>query len=629
MKKTVSRFAIPVLTLMILSFGFFQSRHVHALDIGDVYGSCPSCGSGRFVIVDPMIDPSCTQEGMAYAACESCGYGETVSIPALGHDYVAKETKAATCTESGTVYYQCSRCEDSYRESIPALGHSYASEVISEPTCTAAGTMRYTCRRCGDSYDDTIHALGHDYEISIGKEPTCTQAGSEDHVCRRCGDSYHVNMLALGHSYVKTVTREATCEEDGLVTYTCSRCNDTYTKKTDALGHDYETEEKAATCTEDGEKTSTCKRCGKVEKQIIKAIGHDPDHFVTVKEPTCTEDGKRTAVCKRCNEELEEVIPKLGHSYPDEWTIEKEATYLAEGREYKECQRCHERMEQIIPKKDASVLIAIGTGLLALLGGAFFFLKKRGLRRSIETAEKKDIPKPDFEDKSVLVRCENEDFIALLKDKSYLEVKKVEEDLISEAQEMGPDLLIVEADSYQRIKKLIDLKEDELKDIALGLIVPEKPGKKTAELLKKAKKEKKIVDSVGRDEEDHRKFVKLVLPVLKPDLKSDESLGNIGMVADLLGIPGVSKVIDVYVSGRDIKATLEEGELGVSGTATIIGDIASILGLDTVASVAGLVDDVDSIRAALDKESGAYEEKSGLEASGDIVDVVSDLIDKD
>nr|MCR4856013.1 hypothetical protein [Erysipelotrichaceae bacterium] len=95
------------------------------------------------------------------------------------------------------------------------------------------------------------------------------------------------------------------------------------------------------------------------------------------------------------------------------------------------------------------------------------------------------------------------------------------------------------------------------------------------------------------------------------------------------GIPGISSLIDVYLSGRDIKATLESEEIGVSETATIISDIASILGLDTLGSVAGLVGDVDSIKAALDKEAGANEKKSGIDGAKDIVEVVSDVINKD
>ena len=140
--------------------------------------------------------------------------------------------------------------------------------------------------------------------------------------------------------------------------------------------------------------------------------------------------------------------------------------------------------------------------------------------------------------------------------------------------------------------------------------------------------EKKIVNYVEYGKDAYDALIRLVLPILKPKLNSDESLENIGMVADALGIPGISALINVYVSGRDIKNTLAEGELGVSGTATVISDLASILGLDTVASVAGLVDDVDTIKAAFDKEAGTYEEAEGVASAKDMVEVVSDLIDK-
>lgn len=119
-----------------------------------------------------------------------------------------------------------------------------------------------------------------------------------------------------------------------------------------------------------------------------------------------------------------------------------------------------------------------------------------------------------------------------------------------------------------------------------------------------------------------------MLPVLKPKAGSDESLENIGSMADLLGIPVISTVLSAYTSGRDIKAVLDEGDIGVSETATIIGDIASILGLDTLGSVVGLVGDVESIRDAADEEAGAYERKEGVSGAKDIVEVVTDLLDK-
>ena len=109
-------------------------------------------------------------------------------------------------------------------------------------------------------------------------------------------------------------------------------------------------------------------------------------------------------------------------------------------------------------------------------------------------------------------------------------------------------------------------------------------------------------------------------------MSNEEIHRRVCQAADILGIPGISTLIDLYTTGREIKSTLEEGDLGVSGTALIISDIASILGLDTLASVTGLVDDVETIKASLDKEAGAYEKAEGKSAVQDVVEVVSDLI---
>ena len=119
---------------------------------------------------------------------------------------------------------------------------------------------------------------------------------------------------------------------------------------------------------------------------------------------------------------------------------------------------------------------------------------------------------------------------------------------------------------------------------------------------------------------------------MKPTAGSDETLANIGAVADMCGIPLVSSVIDAYVAGRDVKTVIdtakEEEKIGVSGIATIISDISGVLGMDTLSSVTGLVGDLETIQAALDKEAGTYEVAEGVTAAKDVIDVVSDLVDK-
>ena len=60
--------------------------------------------------------------------------------------------------------------------------------------------------------------------------------------------------------------------------------------------------------------------------------------------------------------------------------------------------------------------------------------------------------------------------------------------------------------------------------------------------------------------------------------------------------------------------------------ATIISDIASILGFDTVSEVAGLIDDVEDIKNAFNSEAGAYEAKMGYSAVKDVSEVISDVM---
>lgn len=509
--------------------------------------------------------------------------------------------------------------------------------VNTTATCEDAGDYFVRCPN-GDYVDrGSTGPLGHDYEAHIEKEATCTEAGIKRYVCKRvdCGDSYEEKIEPLGHNYLYKITKEATCTEEGIRTYTCTRCFDKYTKPIEALGHDIEYEEVAATCTKEGYRKGVCKRCDNKTLKVYPALGHIFDEIKVIKEATCTENGIKEAVCLECGESFKEGIPMLGHKYPDEWTIEKQASFFEEGLMSKTCSICSEKLLKTIPKKDPTVLIVGAVAAAATVAVSLLaHFKKKAEKTSRKTKEEetidKDSLKPEFEDKSILVRSSNEELILNLKGKKFLEVSTCElAEIKDNAIENEPDLIICEAGNKKEYDAIMKLKEEELSEFSLGLILTEKLIKKNEKTLKTLKEEKKITDYVTPDTDVDIMQVKLVLPILKPKMNSDETLGNIGMVADALGIPYVSRVIDVYVTGRDLKTTLEEEDKGISETATIIGDIASILGFDKVASVAGLVDDIDSIKAAMDKESGVHEKSAGIEGAKDIVDVVSDIVKKD
>ena len=596
MKRILISFLIAILSITCLSYATFQDKdheHEHLIHVHTVHAltniPCPNCGY----------------------ICQT----DEVSSP-------------ATCTAPATYHVVCGRCEyDGMVSYGQPLGHNFQSSPVAgtPATCTSTGSRIEICSNCGESRTITIPALGHSYVATASKKATCTATGQVTYTCTRCSNTYNETIAALGHNYTSQITKEATCKEDGIQTFRCSRCSDSYTKPIPALGHDMTYEETKPTCTESGHKHGVCSRCEEEYLEIYPALGHDLKEFTFIKEPTCTENGLRETECARCGERIGETVALLGHQFPEEWTIVKEASYTEEGMEQKICERCGEVMQRTIPRVSSAPLVIGGGGIVAAAGAAFFLLKKRGTKVIKETVER---GLPSFEDKTVVACTSDEKLIEALKDRHYLSVTTCEYEEIDDNVE-DADLLLIDVEDEEKLDSILSKKEDVLKEISLGLIVDQEKEKELSERLKQLKKDNEIIGHVSSGTSPYVTLTKLVLPVLKPDLKSDESLGNIGMIADALGIPGISSVIDVFVAGRDIKSTLEAGELGVSEKATIIGDIASILGLDTIASVAGLVDDVDSIKAAFDEEAGANEAKGGVSGAKDIVDVISDVISKD
>ena len=562
---------------------------------------------------------------------------------------------------------------DHFEGVCPVCGGNEASiaDIISQPTCTSGTHVWVYCNTIVGSVGEAdIPALGHNYVLISSVEPTCTSAGSRSYSCSRCGAATSESLAALGHKYVSKVINEATCTEDGLTKYTCSRCGNSYEKTVEALGHEWGEEETVeATCTEDGHRRKECERCGEIEEETYPALGHSLGTFTVVKAETCTEDGTREAVCSRCGEKVRKSIHALGHEYPEEWTLEKAATYFAEGLESKTCSRCGDRITQTIPKKNIVPIIAGGAGGIAVLGGLWYFLRKK-LRRKVAEEVAKELFKPSVESRTVVISSQNEGLVKSLKGKTFLQVNACDEEGLAESvADNGPDLVILDPCDENTLKRLPELKEElqaqeeteesadpgtaasgqeasdaktagetespssteeeeEPAELVFGLILEKDTIERNRDLLRTYKEDGLISGYTDTESGNYVVLTKLVLPVLKPKAGSDESLDNIGSIADLLGIPVISTVLSAYTSGRDIKAVLDEGDIGVSETATIIGDIASILGLDTLGSVVGLVGDVESIRDAADEEAGAYERKEGVSGAKDIVEVVTDLLDK-
>ncbi len=589
MKRSTLR-KVLALVLLLLIGSLPASPHTHAAD------RCPNCGSDNVTAFDNFI-------------------------PCVG----------------GSIDYTCGDCSNSWSEDLE--GHDFSrSEITTQPTCTESGVRTYYCSLCGSSTStltgrpktETVRPLGHNWSTEE-KPATCTEAGYTRRTCTRCGESSSTAIAALGHDYVDTVI-EATCTEPGELISTCTRCRDSRSTMLPALGHEYEETITEPTCTGPGEKTFTCTRCEDTYKEVIPPAGHvfgDP----AVTPATCTEAGVSVGVCTVCGEEVREELPALGHDFPKQWTVEKEAGVFHAGLEYRLCGRCGEREEREIPALGLKgvtppVLIGAIAALLGALGAGIWFAIRA--KRKLRPLKLGSLPERSVF--SLLEKNEyDESLIRYLKSKRYVDLEFTDEEEPEKQAEAvadaEPELILLDlatAGELDALKERMDGIREAYEDAVFAVVAARGAGAESE--LDALKEEEEILDWIPAGTSLEDALTRLILPLVKNELNADNTAEAIGKVADLLGIPVVSAVTTAFVEGRSIRDTIQAGELSASSVASVIGSIAAILGMDGVASVAGLVDDVDTVKEALDREAGVNEGADALEAGKDVVDVITDLL---
>ncbi len=287
--------------------------------------------------MDNVVSATCTEDGSydLVVRCEVCQTKlsrETVTTPAIDHDYVASVTEP-TCTEQGYTTYTCSRGDASYKDDlVPALDHNFVEyKSNNDATCTEDGTMTSKCTRCDatDTVTEEDSKLGHTFTNYVSNnnaacETNCTETAK----CDRCDetDTREIEGTALGHSFTTYVSdNNAGCFEDGTKTAKCDRCEatDTVTDEGTAIGHHtFENYEKDgnATCIADGTKTSKCTYCDATftVPDVGSALGsHSFTNYVSNNNATCTKNGTETAKCNYCNVTHTRAVAgsALGHSY--------------------------------------------------------------------------------------------------------------------------------------------------------------------------------------------------------------------------------------------------------------------------------------------------------------------------
>ena len=490
----------------------------------------------------------------------------------------------------------------------PNCGSLLLYDPFNYPTCNEGPiTISIWCVACSFNDRITINPAPHNYVVAPreSKDATCSEDGIKVSYCSNvnygvaCEHRHQEIIKATGHKYEETIVKQASCSENGLKTFTCSICHDSHDEEIPKLEHDFYEETRQPTCTEDGYIKKTCSICGQEQTEVLKATGHD---------------------------------------YPNEWLITEEAGLFTKGEKSRFCNICHNiETVTISSKYNPGLVIGGAVGSASLVAALAIVIKKKAAKKVgekiVEEISEEVTFEPSFEEKTIVTSLKDTAFYKAMKVQKYLAIIESEYADIGETiSENQPNLTIIDISELDinEVKTNIEeiLKENE--EAKITILVSDQQAINHKQLLDQMKGDH-IIYNYGLLQSNYNvNLVKLVLPIMKPDLKSDEALENIGMVADVLNIPFVSALINGYISGREIKETIQDNEdgLGIVDKATIISDLASILGLEKISSVAGLVGDVDDIKSSLQAKIGGNEIKTTKEAAEDIIDVVSEIIEK-
>lgn len=458
--------------------------------------------------------------------------------------------------------------------------------------------------------------------------PTCTTAGHHDEYCPICNNFRTVTDNALGHNYRTTSKTEVSCTTDGKEEQNCNRCGFTRTVTTAALGHDFKEETIEATCKEEGKITKTCSRCTIVEEEVLPKLEHIFDEKEKV-EPTCEQAGYVLSYCELCQDEIKEELAALGHKFPEQWKIEKEPGLFTKGEKSKTCSECTTKVvEMIDPKISTTAILITGASTVVAIGLGVWLFKANKIKRKLKMAtELKEIS-----DKTLVMNIIGEEnrFKDLFKSKAYLKVIVADDETFAkESSDNEADLSIIEIGEGRTLEQaieLIDATVEEYEDASFAIICSQFADLDLVNQLEALKGEDKINCYILADEKDSNVLIKMILPLYKPEFTIDDGIENLGDLCDAIGIPYVSTVTNLYLTGKDIKENLEADEKGYDEISTIVADVASILGIEAVETVKDMIDSTITVKEAFDKEHGANETKEGVKAASDIVETIKDIV---
>ena len=184
--------------------------------------TCINCGqvvyTGTYAVehekpetVEAHKDPTCTEAGYDKYYCNRCHKPVTVTIAALGHDWVSYKKDAACMTTATPYDYQkCSRCGEERKVALTRKDHTPSDTFIIRkvPSCTEDGERLVKCAVCGETYTEKLPAKGHVWEIVNGDKSQEINNISYVLKCSVCGEVREIKTAEPDYDIVKTGEKE-------------------------------------------------------------------------------------------------------------------------------------------------------------------------------------------------------------------------------------------------------------------------------------------------------------------------------------------------------------------------------------------------------------------------------------
>lgn len=194
---------------------------------GRTYQECSVCHDIRNVAVIPatgnhtwtpgkVTPATCVVDGYTEYTCSGCGATKKeVTEVAEGHKWknlpVLREE--ATCTTDGYTYVECENCDERQTiDIIPATGHTYEWKVTKALTCTTDGTITGTCKDCKAevSYTaDQYAALDDEQQTALKISDDIYTANGGKEAFLQAEGHYYVSFKILNDATLNDVYHDA------------------------------------------------------------------------------------------------------------------------------------------------------------------------------------------------------------------------------------------------------------------------------------------------------------------------------------------------------------------------------------------------------------------------------------